>query len=59
MTTRSQTDDYLDTALADAWHATGELVRNRLDQQEVAAQTCPVCDGTGGDHQIGCQGEWR
>lgn len=23
--------------------------------QRAAAQTCPTCDGTGGDHQIGCQ----
>jgi len=24
------------------------------EQQEAATQSCPVCDGTGGDHQIGC-----
>jgi len=27
----------------------------RLDQAEAAP--CPVCDGTGGDHQIGCQAD--
>jgi hypothetical protein len=42
-----------------------ERIKNR-DPQELEAlrhgawcrdDACPICDGTGGDHQIGCQQE--
>ena len=35
------------------WNPTAELLA------AIDAQPCPMCDGTGDDHQIGCQGEWR
>lgn len=54
MSSNSQADDYLDTALADAWHATGELIEARL-----TADAHADCWGAhnGPDGPVDCDGQ--